>query len=245
MKKFAFVFAILIGIILLPAIAYLVMMQKAYSQMHTIETGIVTKDVYAIKDKWVNIFLVRSDSSFIMIDAGNKKKNIIQGLSELQIKPEEVAAIFLTHSDFDHTNGLPLFPGARVYLSRYEEQMINGETSRFLMVKNKIETGQYQLLDDGQMINFPGVSIKTIHAPGHTPGAMCYLVNDSILFTGDVLKLVDGKAKEFHHYINMDSKTDMQSIRKLSHLQNIRYVITAHHGVSRDFDRVFSGWKGE
>ena len=33
----------------------------------------------------------------------------------------------------------------------------------------------------------PGVRARCVHSPGHTPGSTCYLVNESALFTGDVL----------------------------------------------------------
>lgn len=41
-------------------------------------------------------------------------------------------------------------------------------------------------LDDGDVLEVGGISIKAIHTPGHTVGCLTYLINDMI-FTGDAL----------------------------------------------------------
>jgi len=44
------------------------------------------------------------------------------------------------------------------------------------------------LLDDGSEILLPDLSKgRVIHTPGHTPGSICFLVGESLLFTGDTL----------------------------------------------------------
>ncbi|MCJ7820183.1 MAG: hypothetical protein MUP53_03180 [Bacteroidales bacterium] len=42
---------------------------------------------------------------------------------------------------------LSLFKEARVYLPREEEQLISGETGRFLFFGNRIDMKDYELLD--------------------------------------------------------------------------------------------------
>jgi glyoxylase-like metal-dependent hydrolase (beta-lactamase superfamily II) len=218
-------------------------MKHEMKKMHTVETGQVTDHIYAIKDSFVDAYLIGSpDGDYIMIDAGNDTETIKAALSGLNIDPAKVRAIFLTHTDRDHVAAIPLFTNAEVFLSRQEEQMINGETSRFFVFGNKISRKDYQLLDDGQVIDLPGITIKGILSPGHTPGAMCYLVNQKYLFTGDVLSLKNGKVDEFSKFINMDTKTDRKSIDRLSHLEGVEYIFTAHHGVSNDFEAAFKDW---
>jgi hypothetical protein len=41
----------------------------------------------------------------------------------------------------------------------------------------------------------------------------------------------------------MDYETQKASIRKLSALENIRYVFTAHSGFTQDFGRTFGYWR--
>ena len=44
-----------------------------------------------------------------------------------------------------------------------------------------------RLLNDNEILNLIGHSIKVIHTPGHTIGSCCYLFDDKILFSGDTL----------------------------------------------------------
>jgi len=104
---------------------------------------------------------------------------------------------------------------------------------------NNLQQEAYNLLDDGQEIKYPGLTIKCILTPGHTPGSMSYLINGKYLFTGDVLKLINGKVEEFHHFINMDTENDIKSIDKLSRLTGVEYILTAHYGISSDFTGAF------
>ncbi len=44
------------------------------------------------------------------------------------------------------------------------------------------------LLEDGQVLKFGQSELRCIHAPGHSPGSICYYsAADGILFSGDVL----------------------------------------------------------
>jgi glyoxylase-like metal-dependent hydrolase (beta-lactamase superfamily II) len=216
-------------------------MKSVLNKMTPAPTGKVTDDIFAIKDDYVNAFLVgSSDSGYIMIDCGNSPENILKGFNELNIGLEKISAIFLTHSDADHVAAVSWFPQIPVYLSKDEEQLINGKTGRFFILSNKVPDRLYNFLQDGEIIYYPGLIIKCIHTPGHTPGTTSYLINGKYLFTGDVLKLVNGKVEEFHHFINMDTEADINSIKKLSQLKGVEYILSAHYGVSSDFDKAFN-----
>lgn len=120
--------------------------------------------------------------------------------------------------------------------------MINGQTSRFLFLKNKLAY-TYELLEDNQILDIAGLKVKGILTPGHTPGSMCYLVNDTWLFTGDSMSLVNGKVSEFNDLFNMDSETQRRSLRKLADLPAVKYIFTAHYGLTDDYQNAFGGWK--
>jgi glyoxylase-like metal-dependent hydrolase (beta-lactamase superfamily II) len=178
-----------------------------------------------------------------MIDAGNDLEVVIQELSKLNIHKNEIIAVFLTHSDNDHVASISLFNNADIYLSKEEEQMINGSERRLLLQYNSIDRDRYNTFIDGQLFNFPDITIQCILTPGHTPGATCYLVNDQYLFTGDALSLHDGKVDEFIKLATMDLETHRNSIDKIGSIPNIKYIFTAHHGMTDDFDYAFSEWK--
>jgi glyoxylase-like metal-dependent hydrolase (beta-lactamase superfamily II) len=245
LKRILLALGILIvtGIVLIAGI--FLKLKSEISKMTPIETGRITGDIYALHDTMVNAYLIQSGNGFIMIDAGSDLETIKNELSSQDRDSHEIVAIFLTHSDYDHVASLSLFENAEIYLSRQEEQMINGTHPRMLFQYNEIATNDYHLLDDQQQINISDVTVHCILATGHTPGAMCYLINDRYLFTGDALSIKDGRVYEFMKLATMDQETHRKSIHKLSCLENIEYIFTAHHGISDDFDFAFSKWKDE
>jgi hydroxyacylglutathione hydrolase len=244
MKKVLVILGAVVAILIIFAAGYFMVMKSVLNKMTPMETGRITDNIFAIKNSYVNAFVIGSDSGYVMIDAGNDPKTIQSALSKLNIDPDKVKAIFLTHSDADHVGAITLFPGADVYLSRQEEQLINGKTGRFFVFGNNIKTDKYILMNDEQLVHYPGIDVEGILSPGHTPGSMSYLVNGKYLFTGDVLKLVKGKVEEFHHFINMDTESDRKSIDRLSHLQGVEYIFTAHYGFTSDFSAAFKDWRG-
>ncbi|MFV0363892.1 MAG: MBL fold metallo-hydrolase [Suipraeoptans sp.] len=56
-----------------------------------------------------NCVYVGSDKTHLLIDTGISKKRIVEGLSELEIKGEEVNGILITHEHIDHIQGLGVF----------------------------------------------------------------------------------------------------------------------------------------
>ena len=68
---------------------------------------------FLIKDEFVNMYLIKDSLGYIAIDAGKDLMVIETELHKLNIKPEEVIAVFLTHSDMDHVAGIPLFKNAK------------------------------------------------------------------------------------------------------------------------------------
>jgi len=219
---------------------------KATSEMKKmtpLETKEIVDNVFAIKSSIVNLYLVKTVDQYIAIDSGNNIETIANELKKLKINPKDIAAIFLTHTDFDHVAAIELFVNAKVYLSEQEEQMVNGTTPRFYsLVGNKIDTENYELLEDKQVLNIDNVKIQGLLIPGHTPGTMCYIVNDKYLFTGDALSIKDGKIDKFNEFFNMDTEMAANSMGKLTGIPGIEYIFTAHYGFSNDYLNAIEGW---
>ena len=152
-------------------------------KMTPLETGKITDRIYVIKDLYVNMYVIACDSGLILVDAGNNPDTINNEFHKLALEVKNVVAVFLTHSDDDHVASLPLFPNAKIYLSRQEEPMIKGEQTRFLFFRNKLDSDRYLLIEDGQTINITGCTVESILTPGHTPGSTCYLLQHQYLFT--------------------------------------------------------------
>lgn len=228
-KKACKVFGAALGILFLLGGGLFVKFYIETRKMAPVETKEIAEGVYAIADDYVNLFVIKAGESYIAVDSGNNADHVQKELSRVNIDPKKVAAVFLTHSDADHTAGLGLFSNAVIYISKREEQMIDGRTTRLLIFKNKINHA-CEFLEDNQTINISGLSIKGIPTPGHTPGSMSYLIHDGLLFTGDSMSLKDGRVTAFNDFFNMDSKTQETSLKMLARVAGVKFIFTAHYG---------------
>lgn len=223
-------------------IVFAIVTASAKKKMTPVETGRLTDDVFAVKDRYVNMYLVRDGNDYIAIDAGIKQGSIRGELRKLDIDPDRVKAVFLTHTDGDHAGGLSLFKNATVYMHRNEERMINGEKGRMLWIGNKIDATEYTLLDD-KTIRTGDIRIKPFPTPGHTAGLTCYLVNDIYLFTGDAVSLKDGVIGLFPKYINKNPRMARKSVRNITGLEGVMYIFTGHHGFVSDYSAAVRGYR--
>jgi glyoxylase-like metal-dependent hydrolase (beta-lactamase superfamily II) len=219
-------------------------MIKAKSEIKTlspVETKEIVGNIFSVKDSFVNLYLIKDCSQYVAIDAGNNAEAISGELQKLNINPDKIIALLLTHTDGDHVAAIKLFRNAKVYLSRQEEQLLNGKKSRFFIFGNKIDAKAYSLIDDQQVINIGNTKIKGILTPGHTVGSMCYLVNDKYLFTGDALSLKNGKIDRFNEFFNVDTKTAIASMANITAIPEAEYILTAHYGYSNDYKNAVQG----
>jgi glyoxylase-like metal-dependent hydrolase (beta-lactamase superfamily II) len=188
------------------------------------------------------MYLIKGKTKYIAVDAGNDVKKIENEMKKLAIDKKDVAAVFLTHADSDHTAATDYLTDATIYLPKAEVQMINGSTRRLLFFHNKLNR-KYTTLEDGQVTTIDGLSIKAILTPGHTPGSTCYLIDGKYLFTGDSMSLQNDRAELFSKVFNMDSETQKISLEKLAQITGVKFIFTAHHGYTDDFTKAFENWK--
>lgn len=245
LKRVLLGFGILIVVLVLFFVGYMFNAKSEIKKMTPVETKEIVKNVFSIQDSFSNLYLVKDGDQYIAIDAGNDLNVVSVELKKLEINPDKIIAILLTHSDGDHVAAIKLFRNAKIYLSTDEEQLINGEKSRFLFFGNNIDAKEYSLIEDQQVVNIGNIIIKGILTPGHTPGSMCYLVNDKYLFTGDLLSIKDGEIGKFNEFFNMDTETSINSIDKIIHLPNCEYIFSAHYGYTNDYKNAINNWISE
>lgn len=198
--------------------------------MNPIKTGEILPGVYAVSAMQANFYIVKSGRGYIAFDAGRSIKASLKEIKKLQIDPDEVSAVFMTHTDSDHIGGLDAFQNASVFISKPEEQMIDGSTKRALLLGYNYISRPYETLEDGETRAIDDMSVECIVTPGHTKGSACYLVNGKYLFSGDNFGLKKNKIVPFIPLINMDNNEHKRSIEKLSKIANIEAKFTGHHG---------------
>lgn len=243
LKRVLLGLGLVIILIVLFFVGYWIKAQSEVKKLTPVETKEIVDNLFSVQDSFSNIYLINDGGRYIAVDAGNDIGVVSEELNKLNINPDSVVAVLLTHSDGDHVASLKLFKNAKIYLSKDEEQMINGEKSRFLFFGNKIDSEEYTLIEDGQTINIGNITIKGILTPGHTPGSMCYLINNKYLFTGDLLSLKSGKIDKFNEFFNMDTETAIKSIGIITEIPESEYILTAHYGYSDDYKNAVKDWE--
>ena len=237
LKRILIGVGILFAVILLTGVGFGLKMKSEMKNMHVIETKEVTKNVFAVKNSFVNMFLVKDSDNYVAIDAGADVKVIKSELQKLNIDTLKIKAVFLTHGDGDHTAALSVFKNARVYLAREEEQMINGKTSKMMGMHNKISRSDYALLEDGEKVLVGNTEIMCILTPGHTPGSMSYLINNKFLFVGDAFGLKNEKIDKPNSFFSKDMELAVKSFEKINKLSDAQFIFTAHAGFSDNYKK--------
>jgi glyoxylase-like metal-dependent hydrolase (beta-lactamase superfamily II) len=235
LKRILITIGAIVGVLALAMGGFHLKMRYEVSGFTPMETGRVLDNVFVVKDDFANLFVVQDGSQYIVIDGANDQATVAEQMKRLSINPDDVSAVLLTHTDWDHVGALGLFDKAKVYLSKEEEQMINGKKPRMLFFKNSIPRTDYTLLEDRQIIHIGNLKIEGILVPGHTPGAMAYLINDKYLFTGDILSLKDRKIAPIPAFFNMDTDQAIASMEIIRHLPTAEYIFTAHWGYTDDY----------
>lgn len=210
--------------------------------MTPIETKKIVDNIFTVKDSFSNLYFIKDNNQYIVIDCGNDLEVVSGELKKLNIDPDKVIAVLLTHTDGDHVGAIKLFKNAKTYFSRQEEPMINGEKSRMLFFSNKIDTKEYTLIKDQQVFNIGNIKIKGILTPGHTPGSICYLINNKYLFTGDALSIKAGKIDRFNEFFNMDTERATKSITNIKGIPGAQYIFSAHYGYCDDYKNAVKDW---
>ena len=88
-----------------------------------------------------------------------------------------IAKILITHSHFDHINGVEDLldrTKAKVYINKAEAEFMKAVWPDLVKVGS------------GDTTNVGDVQITFLHTPGHTPGSQCFLVQHNLI-SGDTL----------------------------------------------------------
>lgn len=141
----------------------------------------------------VNTFLLSTPEGYVLVDTGFGRQ-LFNNLEELNISPDEIKAILLTHMHVDHTGGLVrdnqiTFPNADIYVNEKELAYWKDqkESKVLALYKNRIKTfnpNQWNQQNNPLLKN-----ICPIAAYGHTPGHTMYQIesqNEKFLIWGDL-----------------------------------------------------------
>lgn len=160
----------------------------------------------------VNAYLIDTGSRLVLVDTGAGDLfgptvgTLTASLVAAGVRPEQISDVLLTHIHADHSGGLMngkalAFPNATVHVAKRESDFwLNPANFTDASQFNKDRAAEaHEKVDpyikagklknfDGDVELFPG--IRTLAAPGHTPGHSFYVLESEgqkLMFWGDTM----------------------------------------------------------
>jgi len=158
-------------------------------EIKSLKLGHMDNFIYLIKDK--------KTSDIAVVDPAWDVDAIFRAAEEME---GEIKEVFLTHSHYDHVNGVDQVlhrSDAQLHIHKIEDRFWGGAGRNA-----KLHSG-------GDFLKLGSIELKIHHTPGHTPGSVCYEL-DNHLFTGDTVfvygcgrcNLRGGDPEAMYHTLN-------------------------------------------
>lgn len=214
--------------------------------------------------EWANYFWLLKDQNDqnILIDAGwidstHTTKNSIRPdsvLSQINVSPQEISDIIITHPHYDHIGGISLFPNARIWMNQEDYEYFigaawdkGGDSTGFLRqdvlnIKKVQSQGRLKLVKGDNIEILPG--IKAFTGSGHTFENMYLLVNyhskkNKILLASDAIWFYMNLEKELPISLCIDKTKYVGAMKRMKTLVSNQDLIIPGHDI-----RVLSKFPG-
>ena len=160
-------------------------------------------------------------------------------LQQINISPQEISDIIITHPHYDHISGITLFPNARIWMNQDDYEYFigpawqtGGDSTGFnrqdvFNIKTINSQGRLKLVKGDNLEIMPG--IKAFTGSKHTYENMYLLVNSNseknkILLASDAIWFYMNLDKELPISLCFDSASYVKAIRRMKTLSLTRIL---------------------
>jgi len=120
---------------------------------------------------------------------------LAEQLATLDIKPEQIAIVGISHYHFDHTGQAQTFPQAKLLIGKADFDALKAEPAPFgadpKLLAHWLKEGGASEAVVGDKDVYGDGTVTMLSTPGHTPGSYALLVRlkqkGNVLLTGDVV----------------------------------------------------------
>lgn len=206
----------------------------------------VAEDVHAILEpnhfEEVVSYLILGEEKAILLDTGMGVGNIGHLVGEITNKPITVVN---SHHHWDHVGDNHRFNHIAIHAAEahFLEHEPPEDTLREAMRADNLwgslppgfDPGDYhilpstadQLLEDGDILNLGGRSLRVLHTPGHSQGSVCLLSEEEgLFFSGDTVYA----GPLYIQLEDSDFSTYRESMKRLSDLaSSLQSIMPAHN----------------
>jgi metallo-beta-lactamase class B len=149
-----------------------------------IEPFRVSPNVYYVGNTWVGGYLIRTDEGLALIDTTMHHQTylVFESIRKLGFNPKDIKLILLTHAHYDHVGAVrPIaeYSKAKIYMAKEDEFFLTEQPE--LMFADGYTCGEFEVDEyfaDNKPITLGGITVYTVHSPGHTPGTTSMFIED-------------------------------------------------------------------
>lgn len=185
-------------------------------------------------ERYVYVYFIFGDEIYLIDSAvAGSGKIIYEYIKSQGRKPEEIAAIILTHAHPDHigsAKSIKQKTNCRVYVHEADVPWVEDTGRQFrqrpvpdfhTLVEGPVSVDEF--LRDGSSLELEeNISLEIIHTPGHSKGSISVLYRgESALFTGDCL-IAPGDLPIYENIADV-----VESIHKLQKIDGVNFLMSS------------------
>ncbi len=215
-------------------------------------------DTYAfpgLKVQFVfSCYLVKHGEEYMLWDTGHSmtapnvapKVSVVDQLAQVDVKPDQIKYVGISHYHADHTGQIDSFPKATLLIGAKEWEAISNPKPAqgvnfkpfegWIKGENKVEP---QAVDKDV---FGDGSVIILRTPGHTPGHSSLLVKlaqmGPVIITGDAVHFRENYETDGVPVFNFDRAQTVASIERLKKIAaNLKATVIIQHD-ARDVEKL-------